>query len=206
MSRAKTAKRRWTAKVDDFFERFEPYYHLIAIAVGLALWASFTWTAWNLARDDAEGKARVRFEFRASLIANSIRNRLDDYEQALRGGVGLFAASTSVTRSEWRAYTEHLRLERIYPGIQGIGFVRRVAAKDKPSHEQKVMEEGYAHYAIAPPGERPEYFPVVYLEPFSGRNLRAFGYDLYWDPTRRAAMDQARDSGEPAISAPVQLV
>ena len=186
-------------------ERLEPFYQVLAVAVSLALWVSFTYTSWNFARLDAENKARVRFEFRVSQVAHAIRVRLDDYEQALRGGVGLFAASAAVERSEWRAYTEHLRLEKIYPGIQGVGFLKRVPAADKARHESGVREEGFTRYAIIPPGERAEYYPIVYLEPFSGRNQRAFGFDPYSEPVRRAAMEQARDSGEPAVTAPLQL-
>jgi hypothetical protein len=36
---------------------------------------------------------------------------------------------------------------------------------------------------------------IIYLKPFSGRNLRAFGYDMYSEATRNAAMAQARDLG-----------
>jgi CHASE1-domain containing sensor protein len=39
---------------------------------------------------------------------------------------------------------------------------------------------------------------VMYLEPFAGRNLRAFGYDMMSEPARRAALLQAARSGTPA--------
>jgi PAS domain S-box-containing protein len=48
--------------------------------------------------------------------------------------------------------------------------------------------------------------PITYVEPADELNARAIGFDLYSDPARRAAMEQARDTGEPAMSAPVQLL
>jgi CHASE1-domain containing sensor protein len=44
------------------------------------------------------------------------------------------------------------------------------------------------------------------LEPFGGRNLRAFGYDMYSEPIRRRAMERARDNGELAYTGKVILI
>src|SRR5690606_28529581 len=54
--------------------------------------------------------------------------------------------------------------------------------------------------------ERDAYSSILYLEPFTGRNLRAFGYDMFSEPVRREAMERARDSGLPALSGKVTLV
>ena len=66
--------------------------------------------------------------------------------------------------------------------------------------------EGFPGYDVNPPGPRDVYTSIVCLEPFSGRNLRAFGYDMFSEPVRRAAMAQARDTGKSAISGKVTLV
>lgn len=50
------------------------------------------------------------------------------------------------------------------------------------------------------------YTSIVYLEPFSGPNLRAFGYDMFTEPVRRKAMEQARDLDMAALSGKVILV
>jgi CHASE1-domain containing sensor protein len=185
---------------------FEPYYRAIAIAVALFISVFATYSAWDFSRRAADSEAHARFEFRAAQIADAIRGRMGDYEQVLRGGVGLFAASEPVERQGWRIYVEHLRIQEIYPGIQGIGYARRVPAAAKAQHEQTVSADVGSRYAIQPTGDRPEYFPVVYIEPFSGRNLRAFGFDLHSEETGRVAMDRARDSGEPVISGKITLV
>jgi len=190
----------------EFSSWFDPYYRAIAVAIALFLAIFVTYTAWDFSRTTAHHEADSRFGFRAAQIGEAVRGRMGDYEQVLRGGAGLFAASEFVERQEWRAYVEHLRIDEVYPGIQGLGFVRRVPAAAKSQHERTVGADVGGRYQIQPAGDRAEYFPVVYIEPFSGRNLRAFGFDLYSEETRRIAMDRARDSGEPVISGKITLV
>lgn len=101
---------------------------------------------------------------------------MNHYELVLRGGVALFEASEQVTRGEWRTYVRALRFQNDYPGIQGLGFSRRIPRAEKAAHEAAVRAEGYASYAITPEGERDEYNAIVYLEPFDARNQRAFGF------------------------------
>lgn len=65
----------------------------------------------------------------------------------------------------------------------------------------------YVHYRVWPPTPaRDEHYSIVFLEPFGWRNQRAFGYDMFSDRTRRAAMIQARDTGLPAASGHLTLV
>ncbi len=75
-----------------------------------------------------------------------------------------------------------------------------------PDHIKTLRNEGFIDYVVKPEGTRDMYSSIIYLEPFSGRNLRAFGYDMYSEPTRRKAMDLARDTGATAITGKVQLL
>jgi signal transduction histidine kinase/ActR/RegA family two-component response regulator len=59
---------------------------------------------------------------------------------------------------------------------------------------------------VFPPGGRDVYTAIVLLEPAHARNQRAFGYDMFSEPTRRMAMERARDSGLPSLSDRVTLV
>ena len=59
---------------------------------------------------------------------------------------------------------------------------------------------------VWPSGPRDEYHAIVFLEPMDERNQAAIGYDMYTEPTRREAMERARDSGTAAASGKVILV
>jgi diguanylate cyclase (GGDEF)-like protein/PAS domain S-box-containing protein len=128
------------------------------------------------------------------------------YALILRGGAALFAASTMVQRSEWRAYVETLHASGSVPGIQGIGFAEVIPPEELAAHLERIRGEGFPDYSVRPPGRRALYTAIIYLEPFRDRNLRAFGFDMYTEPVRRAAMDQARDTGAAALSGKVRLV
>ncbi len=160
----------------------------------------------GLVQEKARQQAEQRFLYRAEQEKAKILFRLTSHVQVLRGATALFAASDEVTRSEWHDYVRQLRLEQTLPGIQGTGVALMVAPHDKAAHEQRIRSEGFPDYAISPAGERAQYSAIVYLEPFTERNRKAFGYDMFSEPVRRQAMERARDSGEPALSGRVTLV
>jgi signal transduction histidine kinase/ActR/RegA family two-component response regulator len=160
---------------------------------------------WSFVQDIVDAQAQQRFIYRVEKERTNIVMRLSAYEQRLRGAAALFEASDQVTRTEWQRYVQYLDLYTL-PGIQGTGFAQMVSPAEKAAHEQQVRAEGYGDYAIRPAGMREQYSSIVFLEPVNERNLRAFGYDMYSDPVRREAMDQARDTGRPALSSKVTLI
>lgn len=186
--------------------RMEAGYHPLAIATTVLILASLTYSLWNFAKSRVDAEASVHFDDRASQVAEEIRGRMVDYEQVLRGCAGLFAASDHVSRAEWTAYVSTLHINDNYPGIQGLGFAQYVTGAAKTAHQAEVRAQGFADYAIRPAGARAEYLPTVFLEPFSGRNLRAFGFDALTEPVRRAAVDRARDTANIALSGKLALM
>ena len=153
-----------------------------------------------------ERDAARRFEFTSAQVALRIQERLAAYALILQGGAALFAGSSSVDRKEWRAFVQELSAHESVPGVQGIGFSKIVPPQQLAAHVAGIRAEGFPEYAVRPPGERAVYTSIIYLEPFEGRNLRAFGFDMFSEPVRRAAMERARDTGKAALSGKVELV
>jgi len=175
---------------------------VLVLAVSIAL----TLVAWQAVETALREKATGEFEEHVREVTTRLRGRMRDDEQVLRGGVGLFAASDEVTREEWRRFVSALRLGENFPGIQGVGFTEWIAPAGLAAHERRVRAEGFPEYAVRPPGPRDAYTAIVYLEPFDWRNQRAFGFDMWSEPVRRAAMARARDSGDAALSGRIVLV
>ena len=146
------------------------------------------------------------FDYQSHEIALRIEQRLGAYEQVLRGVRGLYVASKRVERNEFHDYVSTLDLAKHYPGIQGVGFSLIIPPPEKARHIAAVRREGFPNYTVSPEGERDLYTSIIYLEPFAGRNVRAFGYDMYSEAVRRAAMEQARDLDQSAMSGMVRLV
>ncbi len=171
---------------------------LLTVLLTLALWRH---AETQFIQGDKDNFLRV-----AEKQKNILITRMDDYEQVLRGGAALFAATGMPSRKQWQAYVETLELDQTLPGILGTGFALMVPPAAKEAHERLIRAEGFADYAITPPGNRDMLSSIVYLEPFTGPNLRAFGYDMFSNPVRREAMERARDTGQPALSKKVTLV
>jgi signal transduction histidine kinase len=174
--------------------------------LALLVSATITLLLWRSALLDNERRIRERFQYVSDRQVDALVDRITDYEQVLKGGVGLFAAQDLVSRTEWRTYVDHLELESSLPGILGTGFAIMVPKSEKDAYEAAVRADGFPGFQIAPAGDREVYSAIVYLEPFAGRNLRAFGYDMFSEPVRREAMERARDTGRPALSGRVTLV
>ncbi len=188
-----------------------PIQHLLArpalisgmvFVLGLAL----SYFLQDAARQSTRQDLQAEFDFRVDEITQSIHRRLQNYELVLKGAAGLFRASHEVGRKEFSEYVDTLKLAGNYPGIQGVGFSQVVRPEDRPRHVAGIRAEGFANYDIWPPGKRELYTSIVYLEPFDWRNQRAFGYDMYSEPVRQAAMARARDEGKTIISGKVRLV
>lgn len=179
-----------------------PWLPWLVLAASLFI----TWQAWHAAERATEKELRDYFGFRVREAVILTEQRMRVEEQALHGVHGLFSASKSVERKEFRDYVASLHLPENYPGIQGVGFALLVPPAQKDRHVAAVRREGFPQYALRPEGRRDTYTAIVYIEPFSGRNLRAFGYDMYSEPVRRAAMERARDTGAASLSGKVTLV
>lgn len=166
----------------------------------------FSLIIYNRVKTEVESKTQVYFDFRVRQAIDLINNRMQTYEQVLLGTSGLFKSSKNVERNEFKQYVEMLNLTKNYPGIQGVGFSQVVPASTKMQHIASVRHEGFHDYAIWPAGQRDIYSSIIYLEPFSGRNLRAFGYDMFSEPVRHQAMQKAIDTGQAQLSGKIKLV
>lgn len=202
MAKLGTAVENSPERPDSLIERLSRIIPWLVLLVGLTI----TYELWHVSQQNAEKKAQEHFDSRVRETIAKITQRIMVYEQVLRGAQGLFKASSSVGRGEFRDYVTTLKLADNYPGIQGIGFSQIISPEEKTSHINSIRKQGFAGYTIKPEGERELYSSVIYLEPFVERNLRAFGYDMYSESVRREAMERARDTREAALSGKVLLL
>ena len=178
---------------------------VLAALLAFALLLCITVWMWHSTRSETARVAGERFEFKTREAQTAIAQRLLAYEQVLRGGVALFAASEEVTRDEWHRYVRTLEIEKNFLGIQAIGFSTWLAPAQLTAHVEHVRSTGFPGYAVRPEGRREEYAPIVYVEPLDWRNQRALGYDMLAEPALRQSLERARDTGLPSASRKVKL-
>jgi|LNFM01.1.fsa_nt_gb two-component sensor histidine kinase/CHASE1-domain containing sensor protein len=170
---------------------------LLLGATGLASWLLFS---------DASEKARRQFQEQASAFEGLMVDAMRSYQQVLRAGVAAMNAIPAMTREQWRLIIRDLAVDDFYPGIQGVGYVKRLRYEEIDGFVEGQRRAGRSDYRFNPEGKRDDYTAIVYLEPENWRNSRAIGYDMFSEPRRRAAMERARDSGGPALSRKVALM
>src|SRR3990172_8514729 len=171
----------------------------------LAVCVAASYLLWHNAQQHAEEELKDKFDFRVREAVDAIVKRMKTYEQAMRGVQGVVDESKN-ERDHFRDYVANLQLDQDYPGIQGVGFAPVVQGMEKDRHIAAIRKEGFPEYTISPQGKRQIYVPATYIEPFSERNRRTFGFDMYSEPELRAAMERARDFGRFAVTGKVKLV
>jgi PAS domain S-box-containing protein len=175
---------------------------LIVLVLGLATTAA----AWREAQVALDQEIQRDFDYQMRRITQLLQQRMATYEQVMRGAQGFMRGGTGVDRGDFAGYIATLGLEESFPGIQGIAIAELVPPARREARVAEVRAEGYPAFAVRPEGERPVYSAIVQIEPANPMNLRALGYDMLTEPVRRAAMEQARDSGVAALSGKLRLV
>ena len=154
----------------------------------------------------AESKDRLRFKNAVQETQEGIKTHLETYIALLRATVGLFAGDHVITQHDFKEYIDRLGIQRRYPGIQGIGFSARATPEEQARLTADMRGQGFEEFHVWPEVKQPEYHSIIFLEPLDGRNKAAIGYDMFTEPVRRGAMEQARDTGLPSASAKVTLI
>lgn len=140
-------------------------------------------------------------------VGEAISAKLGINIALLSSVAGLFRASNEVDRGEFATFYSSIATESSsMAGIQGLGFSRWIPAADLPAFVGQIRAEGFPAFQVRPPGARPFYSAIQFLEPFDWRNSRAFGFDMFSEPVRREAMERAVRTGQASLSGRVTLL
>jgi PAS domain S-box-containing protein len=159
----------------------------IVFLAGMAL----ALVAWKMVDLQEQGRRRAVFGQEVERIVENMTRRLENNRNALRAGVGLFAASIEVDRAEWRQFVEGIEFEERYPGLLALGFVERIPAGELGRHEARIRAEGFPGYGIWPSRTAAEYLPVVFAEPCARVDTSYLGFDHASRPVPAAALAAA---------------
>ncbi|MBI2919157.1 MAG: CHASE domain-containing protein [Chloroflexi bacterium] len=179
---------------------------MLLVGVALSLVSFFLLRSWE--RDRAQGEFRERAAVRAAALGRAA-DRGIEVVASIRG---LFDASIEVERHEFAAFTRSALAA--HPEIEALEWIPRVPQKQISAYVAAARADGHDAFQITeqdpsgllvPASNRPEYFPVFFVEPLK-RNEVALGFDLGSDALRRRALEEARDTGKPTATAPVRIV
>lgn len=158
------------------------------------------------------GETKKKADSFAELVndaAKTIQSQMYANAVALRSGVGLFAASRSVEKGEWKEFVLQLNLKENGSGLLGMGVVFRVPKKKAGEFLRRNREQNDQQFKAFDfqnqQTQAAEAYLITYIEP-EAPNLQAIGLNLASEADRKAAVDQATDSGTLAVSKSIALV
>ncbi|MDC8756427.1 CHASE domain-containing protein [Janthinobacterium fluminis] len=172
---------------------------------GLSLAALIAAILYMGAAKTVEDDARQRFENVARSTQYSLSARVKTYSDLVRGLVALFRTSDTLTRGQFHEYVGGLDLPRHFPAIEALTYAQSLTDAQRDAFEAAVRRDasvqpgGYPDFAIKPPGRRPWYSVLNYMEPMATLKEK-FGVDIAATPAVRRALEQSRDSGQVSAS------
>src|SRR5829696_2606851 len=196
------ALRSWFVRIGHHLRSGGAAYGVLLISLLLTLLASY------YVRHNVAAQNRLRFDETTQATQEAIERRTKAYLDAMLGARGLFYASESVDREEWGNYVKGIEPGSHFEGLQALSYAEYVTPESRETFARRAREEGLPELRpdLDPGGKRSVYFPVTYVGPLSEVNKNMLNYDLYADPAHRAAMDRARDTGEPRATKRVNVL
>lgn len=173
---------------------------LLVIAVfvmGLAV-AYYAWRSERLA-------AETEFRSITSDSTETIIRQIDGYAQLLNSMAAYIGVTENVPLFDYNEYVSSLELDKHYPAIRGLVFVRSVSSYGAPFLEKGIESEYQRNVVIRPASDLDERFILSRIAPLDG-NFSALGMDLAVKPKRRATLVSAREMRETKLSPRITLV
>ncbi len=148
---------------------------------------------------------QARFSYFTDLVVEDIERSINRVVFGLRGLRGLYKASKQVTREEFAAMAQSHDLKDEYPGAIGLGLIDRVQREDLDAFIAEVREDNAPEFHVSTDGFAEDLYVIKFIFP-QPRNLRAWGFDIGSEATRRAAAERAVLTGEPTITGRIDLL
>jgi signal transduction histidine kinase len=176
-------------------------FHLTPnLLLGLALSLTVGWLSYLVIQRIITKENEERFRSMAHTAQYTVNARIKSYTSVLIATKSLFLAEPNVTRAKFHRFFNGLNLSENYPAIEVLNYAAWVPDSEREAFMAKVRAElaesnppGPA-FVIHPPGSRPIYAPVLFVEPQS-KWAHTFGYDINSVPIHLKALEDARDSG-----------
>lgn len=171
--------------------------------IALSLFA--TVAVWYFSKEQLAQKNMERFDREAERVVALVKERMELYENALRGAVALIDTHHGeISLNQWQSYANSLQLRRAYPGVNGIGVVYNIRQSEL-DHYLLSQRTERPNFKIHPTHTQIEYWPITYIEPIS-INSKALGLDIAFETNRYNGVKKARDTGTPQVTGPITLV
>jgi len=178
-----------------------PILAMLAIFVPLGL----TFYAWKTVTENTYERQQAGFSALVTESEKALIHRLDSYNYALLGGKAFIRSRPELTDPDWESYVQTIDIQNNFPGIIGLGWISSVSQSQLPDFLLTHRLRDGSALNVHPQSNVPPYDIVTFVEPWE-RNRAALGLNIAFEKNRLEAANLARDTGQPAITRPVELV
>ncbi len=183
------------------------FFPLASIWLGLSLIAfSVLWHT-----EDQSLGARLRQD--ADQINRDIQQVIHQNLGYLDSVESLYETSNNISRKDFRSFVADL-LQDDNPPLKALAWAPRVSNAERDAYERAARQDGFPNFAFSEldaagnsilAAQRPEYFPIYFIEPYAGNEV-ALGFDLASSKVQLQAVVAARDTGRVTATVPMKLV
>jgi len=148
----------------------------------------------------------------ASERISAVKRSFEFNQLAVEASQSFFSSTEEINHSKFKKFIPPLFSK--LPGIKAMEWVPLIKSSEVDKHLSKMQDEGFLDFRLTEKNEygelidihnRPEYYPVYYVEPYLG-NEKAHGFDLASNPARFKALSLARDTGRSIATERINLI
>lgn len=187
--------------------RISPYRNALLFALGVFL---LTFTISSFYAKSTQDQNRTDFETKVGQQTGTLRaymsTSMEGYSRLILSSAAAFSIKPDVTHEEWQQFYTYAQKENNFPKIVGLGYASAVPVEQASEFEQSQRDAGREAFTVQTDQQKGMMSVITYLAPESEENIRAIGFDMFAEQSRRLAMETARDRGDVVMTAPVQLV
>lgn len=151
---------------------------------------------------------RVRFEREVSAHTRALEQRISDFDKLLQATRAFWLANPQdITPQVFAQFSNGLGLSSRYSDVQAIGYDAWIPQGAETTLETLVASLGLPNFKVRPQTTTQDMrAPIVLIAPLTPTNVKARGFDMMSEPTRRDALERALRGREFQISGRVTLV
>ena len=170
-------------------------------------------SAFSVAARWEHSRERQIIEHRGEALAQLLAQRFIAHQAALSALRRLAEVTPDMGYAKFEYFTDITLKDN--PDISALSINPYVLPPQRQAFERSMatrtgvkdfeIKERDSQRRLVRAADRPDYVAVGYIAPLAA-NLPAVGFDINSDPVRHAAIERAKASREPVVTAPIQLV
>ncbi|MEL7198344.1 MAG: CHASE domain-containing protein [Pseudomonadota bacterium] len=183
------------------------YPRAIPLAIFAAV-AAITALSVFAVESNARAREQAQLEAYAQTIGSALERRGASFSSYLRAGAALLTSREDITAKDFRQFVVELRLDLTYRGAEGIGWAEVISPDGIDAFESRLraQQPDFVSARTLDQDATSNLAPITYFSSSGSRNTEKLGFDLYSDPVRAAAMEEALLTVLPTASGRIDLV